>query len=72
MTAPDPHWLRAMPTRDFNCRLVYYTPAGHRRTVHLKTRAALADAALTIAERQLRSDRRRHVGIITYGEAIEQ
>lgn len=28
--------------------------------------------ARTMAERQLRSDRRRHVGIITYGEAIEQ
>ena len=72
MTDTQTHWLRAMPTRDFNCRLVYYTPAGHRRTAHLKTRAALADAALVVAERQLRSDRRRHVGIITYGEAIEQ
>jgi hypothetical protein len=66
------NWLHTMPAHDFNCRLVYYTPAGHRRTAHLKTRATLADTALTIAERQLRSDKRRHVGVITYGEAIQQ
>lgn len=57
---------------DFNCRMVYYTPAGHRRTVHLKTRAIAADLALDVAERQLRGDKRRLVARITYGEAIEQ
>ena len=65
-------WLLSMQAHDFNCRVVYYTPAGHRRTAHLKTRAALADTALDIAERQLRSDKRRHVGRIVYGEAIQQ
>ena len=66
------HSFAAMPALDFNCCVTYLTPAGHRRTAHLKTRATLADTALVVAERQLRSDRRRHVGIITYGEAIEQ
>ena len=65
-------WLLDLPCRDFNCRVVYYTTAGHRRTAHLKTRATLADTALTIAERQLRHDKRRRVGIITWMEAIQQ
>lgn len=57
---------------DFNCRMVYYTPAGHRRTAIAKTRAETADSAIVIAERQLRSDKRRHIGVITHGEAIKQ
>ena len=57
---------------DFNCRLVYYTPAGNRRHSYHKTRATCADIALDIAERQLRSDKRRHVARVTYGEAIQQ
>lgn len=57
---------------DFNCRMVYYTPAGHRRTAYAKTRAETADSAIVIAERQLRSDKRRHIGVITHGEAIKQ
>lgn len=57
---------------DFNCRLIYYTPAGHRRHSYHKTRAIAADLALDIAERQLRSDKRRSVAQISYGEAIQQ
>ncbi len=72
MTAPGTDWLRAIPTRDFNCRLVYLTPAGHRRTAHVKTRAALADAALDVAERLLARDQRRKVARVVYAEAIEQ
>lgn len=62
----------AMPALDFNCRLVYLTPAGHRRHSYHKTRACLADIALEIAERQLRADKRRKVARVAYGEAIQQ
>lgn len=64
--------LEGLPYRDFNCRLVYYTPAGHRRHFYGKTRAVMADIALDIAERQLRADKRRLVARVSYGEAIEQ
>ena len=64
--------LEGLPYRDFNCRLVYYTPAGRRCHSYHKTRAVMADIALDIAERQLRADKRRLVARITYGEAIEQ
>jgi hypothetical protein len=64
--------LEGLPYRDFNCRLVYYTPAGHRRHFYGKTRAVMADIALDIAERQLKADKRRLVARVTYGEAIEQ
>lgn len=64
--------LEGLPYRDFNCRVVYYTPGGHRRTAHHKTRAVMADIALDIAERQLKADKRRLVARVTYGEAIEQ
>ena len=60
------------PTKDYNCRLVYYTAAGHRRTAHCKARAVSHDAALSIAERQLRADKRRSVGEVTYRKAIQQ
>ncbi len=68
----DTHWLHQMPCYDFNCLLIYYTPAGHRRNAHIKTRAIAADIALDIAEKLLRRDKRRHVGRIVYGEAIQQ
>lgn len=61
-----------MSYKDYNCRMVYYTPAGHRRTAHIKTRATIDHDAMTIAERLLRGDKRRHVGIITHVEAIRQ
>lgn len=61
----------AMPALDFNCRLVYLTPAGHRRQSNHKTRAIAADIALEIAERQLRADKRRSVASVVYGEAIQ-
>lgn len=66
------HSFAAMPALDFNCRLTYVTPAGHRRHSRHKTRAIAADIALEIAERQLRADKRRRVARVTYGEAIEQ
>ena len=66
------HSFAAMPALDFNCRLTYVTPAGHRRHSHHKTRAIAADIALEIAERQLRADKRRRVARVTYGEAIQQ
>ena len=66
------HWLHEMPTFDFNCLLVYRTPAGHRRQSRHKTRAVMADIALDIAERQLRADKRRRVDRVTYGKAIQQ
>lgn len=62
----------AMPALDFNCLLVYLTPAGHRRQSNHKTRAIAADIALEIAERQLRADKRRRVASVVYGEAIQQ
>lgn len=62
----------AMPALDFNCRLVYLTPAGHRRHTSHKTRAIAADIALEIAERQLRADKRRRVVSVIYGDAIQQ
>lgn len=62
----------AMPALDFNCRLVYLTPAGHRRNSSHKTRAIMADIALETAERQLRADKRRRVASVIYGEAIQQ
>lgn len=65
------HSFAAMPALDFNCRLTYVTPAGHRRHSHHKTRAIAADIALEIAERQLRADKRRRVARVTYGEAIQ-
>ena len=61
-----------MPTYDFNCMLTYYTPSGYRRHSHHKVRAIMADIALDIAERQLRSDKRRRVGHVTFGKAIQQ
>lgn len=61
-----------MPTYDFNCRLIYYTPGGYRRHSFHKTRAIAADLAIEIAERQLRSDKRRRVARVSYGEAIQQ
>lgn len=64
--------LAEMPTYDFNCRLIYYTPAGHRRHFYGKTRAVMADIALEIAERQLKADKRRRVARVSYGEAIQQ
>jgi hypothetical protein len=68
----DQHWLLAMPEHEFNCRIVYQTPFGHRRTAHYKTRARFADAALDVAERLLHRDKRRKVARVTYGEAIQQ
>lgn len=61
-----------MPTFDFNCMLTYYTPNGRRRHSHHKVRATLADIALDIAERQLRSDKRRSVDRVVFGKAIQQ
>ena len=65
------HSFAAMPALDFNCRLTYLTPAGHRRHSHHKTRAIAADIALEIAERQLRADKRRRAASVIYGEAIQ-
>lgn len=64
--------LDGLPVHDFNCRLIYYTPAGHRRHFYGKTRAVMADIALEIAERQLKADKRRRVARVSYGEAIQQ
>lgn len=64
--------LAAMPTYDFNCRLIYYTPSGYRRHSFHKTRAIAADLAIEIAEKQLRNDKRRRVARVSYGEAIQQ
>ena len=65
--------MRTRPPKfDFNCRLVYMTAAGHRRYSHHKTRAVSGDAALDIAERQMRADKRRSVAEVIYGVAIQQ
>ena len=64
--------MRGVEVYDFNCRIVYYTPGGARRTAHLKTRAIAADLALDVADRLLLTDKRRRVQRITYGEAIQQ
>lgn len=60
-----------MPTLDFNCCITYLTPAGRRKHSWRKVRAIAADIALEIAERQLRTDRRRLIQCIIYGEAIQ-
>lgn len=65
-------WLHQMPTKDFNCMVTYETVGGRRKSAHCKTRAAAADIALDIAERQLRADKRRRVARVVYGKAIEQ
>lgn len=57
---------------NFNCLMVYYTPAGHRRTAHVKTRADSPSAAIEVAEKLLRADKRRQVARVTYGKAIQQ
>lgn len=62
--------LEPPPMLAFNCRLVYYTPAGARRHFHAKTVAPDADAACDIAERLLRKDKRRQVSRVSYHEAI--
>lgn len=72
MTDTQTHWIRRLPDNTFNCRVVYYTPGGARRTAHLTTRAVLADDALDIAERLLKTDKRRRVARVTYGEAFQQ
>lgn len=64
--------MNPRPVRDYNCRLVYLTPAGHRRHSHHKTRATTANDALDVAERQLRADKRRRVDLVIYGKAIPQ
>ena len=61
-----------MHDKAFNCLLSYVTPARHVISVHCKTIAIAADAALEIAERQLRADKRRKVVRVVYGKAIEQ
>ena len=63
--------LEGLPYRDFNCRLVYYTPAGRRCHSYHKTRAVMADIALDIAEKQLRNDKRRRVDRVVWGKAIQ-
>ena len=64
-------WPQPLPTLTFNCRLHYETPSGTRRQVHYKTQAMGPDIALDIAERMLRTDKRRAVACVTYGEAIQ-
>ena len=56
---------------NFNCRLTYYTESGYEKHSYHKTIAPAADLALEIAEKQLRADKRRKVGLISYGEAIQ-
>ena len=57
---------------NFNCLMVYYTPAGHRRTAHVKTIAKSETEALAIAAKLLHHDKRRSIGRITDGKAIQQ
>ena len=64
--------FRHMPRYDFNCLLIYYTPCGYRRQSRHKTTAIAADVAIEVAEKQLRSDKRRRVARVSYGEAIQQ
>lgn len=63
---------KAAEVFDFNCRIVYYTPGGARRTAHLKTRAPSAELALKVAKRLLLTDKRREVVKLTAWEAIQQ
>lgn len=65
------NWLRNMPRLRFNCLLIYYTASGYRRQSHHRTIATAADLALEIAEKQLRADKRRRVGRVVYGKAIQ-
>jgi hypothetical protein len=57
--------------RLFNCMLVYHTPAGKRIHFRTKAIAPAADLAVELAERQLRSDRRRRVGSTVYTQAVQ-
>ena len=65
------NWLRNMPRLRFNCLLIYYTASGYRRQSTHRTIAPSADLALDIAEKQLRNDKRRRVGRVVYGKAIQ-
>ena len=55
----------------FNCVICYTTPSGQRRYFRTKTIAPAADLAVELAERQLRSDRRRRVGSTVYTQAVQ-
>lgn len=54
---------------DFNCLLIWLTPCGKRNQRWIQTTAIAADLALDLAERILRSDKRRKVVRVLYGEA---
>lgn len=56
----------------FNCTVVYITPSGARKHFRAKTIAPAADLALEIAEKLLRTDKRRQVHAVEYTEAIQQ
>ena len=55
----------------FNCTILYLTPGGQRRYFRTKTIAPAADLAVELAERQMRSDRRRRVGTTVYTQAVQ-
>ena len=56
----------------FDCELAYTTRAGHERKAHYRIMASAADLALDRAEVLLRSDKRRDVAAVTYGDAIQR
>lgn len=65
------HYRNNTPMLWFGVRLHYATPGGCRQQVHYKLPAIAADLALEKAERLLRRDRRRRIGSIDYGEAVQ-
>ena len=56
----------------YNCLMVYYTPTNFRRCAHVKTIAKSEAEALVIAAKLLHHDKRRSIGRITDGKAIQQ
>lgn len=55
----------------FNCTICYTTISGQRRYFRTKTIAPAADLAVELAERKMRTDRRRRVGATVYTQAVQ-
>lgn len=55
----------------FDCTLGYLTYAGHERTARFRVEHVAADLALNRAEALLYADKRRHIGALVYGDAVQ-
>ena len=58
--------------RTFNCAVLYINESNRRMQANVKTIAPAADLALDLAEKLVRTDKRRKVKSVYYTTAIEQ